>query len=39
MTGSHAQAEELKSTVPGADVYIGKPTEPEGYIEAIRSVY
>lgn len=39
MTGSQAQAEELETSVSEADMYIQKPPEPEGYIEALRSVY
>lgn len=39
MTGSQAQAKELETSVSGADMYIQKPPEPEGYIDALRSVY
>lgn len=38
MTGSNPERHDLESTVSQADMYIQKPTEPEGYIEALRSL-
>ena len=38
MTGSTAEVEKLAGSIPHADVCIEKQTEPEGYIEALRSL-
>lgn len=38
MTGSESEIERVQSSLPQADLFIEKPTEPAGYIEAIRSV-
>ena len=37
MTGSQAKIDELQSTASEADLFIEKPTEPDGYIEAVQS--
>lgn len=37
MTGSTAEVEKLAGSIPHADVCIEKQTDPEGYIEVLRS--
>lgn len=39
MTGSLAETRELQSTASKADLVIEKPTEPDGYIEAVHSLF
>lgn len=38
MTGSGPEMEHVRSTVPEADEFMEKPTDPEAYIEAISSL-
>lgn len=37
MSGSKAKIDELQTTASKADLFIEKPTEPDGYIEAVQS--
>lgn len=37
MTGSTAEVEKLAGSIPHADVCIEKQTDPEGYLEVLRS--
>lgn len=38
MTGSKTEQESIDTTLAEADAVIEKPTDPDGYIEAIRSI-
>ncbi|WP_225336031.1 response regulator [Halomicrobium urmianum] len=38
MTGSNPERSDLKSSVSRADLFIEKPTDPEGYVESLRSL-
>lgn len=38
MTGSQSKTRALESTVEKADLVFEKPTEPDGYIKAVRSI-
>lgn len=38
MTGSKSEINDVKSTLSQADRHIEKPTEPEGYVEPLRSL-
>lgn len=38
ITGSTAEAEKLAGSIPHGDVCIGKQTEPNGFIEVLRSL-
>jgi len=38
MTGSNPERRDLKSTMSQADRFLEKPTDPEGYVELLRSL-